>query len=206
MSWLSKALGLSKNPASAANPYLSQIPGVGQQYYSPYVQQGQEAGSQLRGEYQKQLKPAEFLSSLQSQYEPSDQYKFNQEELMRGMRSLTGAGGYRESPEAAKQYGQRARQLLSEDEQRYLQNALGIYQQGIGGLQDVYGKGASASSALADYLGSALGQQAGMAYRGAAQDMGRNRDLLSLISQSLGGGAGFAMQPSGSLFGRKLWG
>jgi hypothetical protein len=59
MSWLSKALGLSssQNPANAAQPYLQQIPGVGHQNYDPYIQQGQQAGQTLQGEYGKAIRP-----------------------------------------------------------------------------------------------------------------------------------------------------
>lgn len=191
MSWLSKALGISssQNPARAAMPYLNQVPGVVHQGYDPYVQQGQQAGQTLQSEYSKQLDPATFLSHLQEGYKPSSEYDFKKEELMKGMRAMGGAGGYSGTPLHQMQYGEQADKLLSGDMQQYLQNALGIYGQGIAGTQDFYNKGYGATSSLTDALGSNLQTQATNAFTGQQQQNQSRQALMNALMKALTQGA-----------------
>ena len=200
MSWLSKALGLSssQNPANAAQPYLQQIPGVGHQYYDPYIQQGQQAGQTLQSEYGKQLDPTTFLNELQKGYKPSESYQFRKDDLMKEMAAVAGQGGYAGTPMAQRQYGEQANRILSEDQQQYLQNALGIYGQGISGEQDFYNKGYGASGNMADLLGGALNQQGGLAFQGQSQQNTNRQALIRALAQALGLGAGAAMNPAGA--------
>lgn len=198
MSWLSKALGISssQNPSRAAMPYLDKIPGVGHQYYDPYISQGHEAGQTLQGEYAKQLDPTAFLEQLQSSYKPSGAYNMKKDELERGMRAMGASGGYGGTPEHLRQYGQASDELLSGDMQQYLKNALGIYDQGIAGTQDLYNKGYGASGSMADMLGSNLAQQGGLAYQGqASQNQGHQaliNSLMKILGQGGAAGAGYA--------------
>lgn len=190
MSWLSKALGISssQNPAAAAQPYLQQIPGVGHQYYDPYIQQGQQAGQRLQGEYEKQLDPTAFMSQLQSGYKPSDAYQFKSGELQKGMRAMGGAGGYGGTPYHQQQYGEQADKLLSGDMQQYLQNAMDIYGQGIKGEQGLQQQGFGASGSMADLMGGGLLAQGTTAATGQAQQNQNRQQLISglmkLLSQS----------------------
>ena len=214
MSWLSKALGLSssQNPANAAQPYLQQIPGVGHQYYDPYIQQGQQAGQTLQGEYGKQLDPATFMDHIMGQYKQSEGYKGRQDDLMKQMASVAGQGGYAGTPYAQQQYGEQANKLMADDQQQYLKNALGIYDQGISGEQDFYNKGYGASGSLADMLGSNFAQQGGLAYQGQQSQNQNKQALMSMLSKLLSQGAGAglgatlgsAMGPGGSLLGAKM--
>lgn len=191
MSWLSKAFGLSRsqNPANAAQPYLQQIPGVGHQYYDPYIQQGQQAGQTLQGEYGKQLDPSSFMDHIMGQYKQSEGYKGRQGDLMKQMAAVAGQGGYAGTPMAQQQYGEQANKLMADDQQQYLQNALGIYNQGIGGEREVAERGYGASGSLADMLGGALGSQATNAF-GGQQQMNQNRQaMMSAFMKMLGQGA-----------------
>lgn len=197
MSWLSKALGLSssQNPANAAQPYLQQIPGVGHQYYDPYVQQGQQAGQTLQSEYGKQLDPATFMNQLMEQYKPSEASQFRKDDLMKEMAAISGQGGYAGTPMAQRQYGEQANRIMSEDQQQYLKNALGIYDQGIEGERDIYNKGYGASGSMADLLGGTLGSQATMGFEGQAQQNKNRQELIAAFGKLLGqagaGGAGY---------------
>ena len=197
MSWLSKALGLSssQNPANAAQPYLQQIPGVGHQNYDPYIQQGQQAGQTLQGEYGKQLDPSAFMDHIMGQYKQSEGYKGRQDDLMKQMASVAGQGGYAGTPYAQQQYGQQANKLMSDDQQQYLQNALGIYDKGISGEQDFYNKGYGASGSMADMEGGALNSQGTLAFEGQAQQNKNRQAMISAFMKMLGqgaaGGAGY---------------
>jgi hypothetical protein len=196
MSWISKALGISsgQNPANAAMPYLNQIPGVGHTAYDPYIQQGQQAGSRLGGEYERQLDPTTFMNDIMGHYKQSEGYQGRRDELMKGMGSAAAQGGYAGTPLAQEQYGQQANKLMADDEENYLQNALKIYGQGISGERDFYDKGYGASGSLADLLGSNLSQQAGVAYQGAdSQNQQRQalvKGLTDMIAKIGGAAAG----------------
>lgn len=208
MSWLSKAFGMSKsqNPANAAMPYLNQIPGVGQNAYNPYIQQGQQAGQTLGGEYGKMLDPTAFMNQLMEQYKPSDAYQYKQKDITKGLGAMAAQGGYAGTPMALEQYAGATDKALSDDMQQYLQNALGIYGQGIAGQQDFYNKGFQGSSSLADMLAGNLNQQGGLAFQGQSQQNSNQAGLMKMLAQMLGGAGGFATQPTASIFGNKLWG
>ena len=205
MSWLSQLFHGGKNPAQAAQPYLDQIPDVGHKYYDPYVQQGQEAGNTLKEQYGQMLDPQAFLDKIQGGYKPSEGYQYQLGELTKGIGSQAAAGGFSGTPLHQQQYGEMAQGLMSKDMQQYLQNALGIYGKGLEGEQDIYGKGFGASGSLADYLGSNLSQQGGLAFQGQQQQNANQNALFSALAQLLGGAGGAAMNPM-SLFGKQLWG
>ena len=198
MSWLSKALGLSssQNPANAAMPYLNQIPGVGHQYYDPYINKGREAESTLSNEYSKQLDPTQFMDSIMQNYKRSGAYNNRHDDLMKEMSAMSASGGYAGTPMAMKQGGEAVNRLMSEDEQQYLKNALGIYDQGIAGTQDFYNKGFQGSGSMADLLGSNLAQQGGLAYQGQASQNQNRQALINSLMKALGqgaaGGVGYA--------------
>lgn len=192
MSWLSNLLGTSKsqNPANAAMPYLQQIPGVGHQYYDPYIQQGQQAGDVLKEQYGQMLDPTAFMDKIYSQYKPSEAYQYQLGELTKGIGSQAAAGGFAGTPLHQQQYGEMAQGLLSKDMQQYLQNALGIQQTGLSGEQDIYGKGFQAGGSLADLLAGNLGTQAGLAFQGQQQQNMNRQALINALGGLLGKGAG----------------
>lgn len=190
MSILSKIFGF-KNPADSAMPYLNQIPGIGQQYYDPFVQSGRTAGTRLEGEYDQLLSdPNAFIDKIMSGYEPSKGFQFQKDLLSKALGSTAAAGGYRGTDFDQLQQGEAIQGLLSKDMQQYLQNVLGAYKTGLEGEQDIYDKGFQASGSLADYLGSALGQQGQVAFQGQAQKNANKAGLFKLLAQALGGAAG----------------
>lgn len=199
-------MGKSQNPANAAMPYLNQIPGVAQNAYNPYIQQGQQAGQALGGEYGKLLDPTTFMNQLMEQYKPSEAYKYKQKDITKGLGAVAAQGGFAGTPMAEEQYAGATDKALSDDMQQYLQNALGIYGQGIAGQQDFYNKGFGASGSLADILTGNLNQQGGLAFQGQSQQNANQAGLMKMLAQLLGGAGGFATQPTGSIFGNKLWG
>lgn len=206
MSWLSSLFGGGKsNPANAAMPYLNQIPGVGEKYYNPYIEQGQQAGGMLSEQFQKLMSdPTGFINQLQSQYKPSEGYQFKRGELEKGLGAQAAAGGLAGTPYHQQEYGQMADKLLSEDMQQYLENALGVYGKGLAGEQGFYNTGFQASQNLADMLAGNLNQQGGLAFQGQAQKNANQQQLMQMLAQLLGGAGGLVSNPL-SLFGNKIW-
>ena len=178
------------DPSKAANNYLNQIPGVGHKNYDPFVNEGKTAGGILQGEYGKQLDPTTFMDQIMQHYNQSAGAKYKTDLLGRGIGSTAAAGGIAGTPEHQREYGQMASDISSEDMQKYFDNTMGIYNNGIKGEQDVYGHGFDATKELTDLLGGTLSSQAGGAY-GEAQSKNADRQaLMQALIKALSQGAG----------------
>lgn len=208
MSMLSKFLfGKKADPMGAANQYLSQIPGVGKQYYDPYISRGLDAGGKAQTEYDKLMSdPSGFINALMGSYEPSKGYQFQKDLLTKEMSNTAAAGGIAGTPLDQMTQAEGVQGLLSKDMQQFLQNVLGVYGTGLSGEQGLYDTGFQASGNLADLIGSSLNQQGGLAFQSAQQRNKDRMDKMKMLAQALGGVGGFATGGTGSLFGQKLWG
>lgn len=195
MSILSKMFGGGgQSPADAARQYTSQIPGVGKEYYDPFIAKGREAGDILSGEYGNLISdPNAFIDRLMGGYKPSEGYQYQKEQLGKELSANAAAGGVAGTPYARQQQGEMIQGLLSKDMQDYLSNVLGAYKTGLGGESDIFGKGFTASGNLADMLGGTLNQEAGLAYKEAADRKARGSDFLSMLGKALSTGAGYAL-------------
>lgn len=197
----------SEDPSKAANQYLSQIPGIGQQYMNPYVQQGQQAQGVLQGQYNQLMSPTSFMDTIMSQYQPSQAYQFQLGDLTSQIGNTAAAGGVAGTPLHQRQQAEMAQNLMSKDMQQYLQNALGIYGTGLQGEQGFYNTGFGASKELMDLLGGALNQQAGLAFNAAQQQQQNKGQMLGTLG-SIGGGiiGGIYGGPGGAAAGSKVGG
>jgi len=184
--------GGDRDPAAEAKPYLDQIPGVGKQYYDPFINRGAEADTQLGGQYNELLTdPVGFLNKLMGGYKPSEGYQAQKSELSNELRNTAAAGGVAGTPYHQKMQGDMIQKLLSGDMQQFLQNVMGNYNLGMQGKQGESNKGFQASNWLADLIGGSLNQQAGLAFR-SAEDANASSDAFTkLLMQGLGIGAGF---------------
>lgn len=190
MSILSKLFG-GRNPADAANPYLNQIPGVGHQYYDPYVNAGLDASGKLKKQFESLFSdPTAFMDKLMEGYEPSKGYQFQKDALTKELGNTAAAGGVAGTPMDQMNQGAGVQDLLGKDQQQFLQNALGIFGTGLEGEQGIANQGFNASGSLADLLGGALNQQGGLAFQGQAQKNSNKNALWSALAKALGMGAG----------------
>lgn len=206
MSILSKLFGgdSGSNPANAAMPYLNQIPGVGHEYYDPFVNQGREAGNTVSGQYENLTHdPMSLINSIMKSYQPSEGYQFNKNLLQKEMSNTAASGGIAGTPLDQLNQAQGVHGLLSQDQQQYLQNALGLYHTGLEGEQGIANKGFASSGALADLLGGSLNQRGGLAFQGQQQQNANKTDLLHTLITALATGAGAYF---GGPFGARLAG
>lgn len=193
MSILDRIFGHRNDPAQAANKYLNQIPGIGHQYYDPFINQGAEAGNKLSGHYGNLLDdPTGFINKILAGYKPSEGYQYQKEQVGRSLSNTAAAGGIAGTPLDQMNQGEAVQKLLSGDMQQYLQNALGAYGLGLQGEQGIANKGFNASGSLADFLGGALNQQGGLAFQGAQQHNSDRNSIISALIKALGHGAGSA--------------
>ncbi len=201
-----------KDPAAAAMPYLNQIPGIGKEAYNPFIQQGQQS-SQITNPIYSQMAqdPSGFLNQMMNNYSPSEGYRFKEQALSRALGNTAAAGGMSGTQGHQMEQGDMIRGLLGQDQQQYLANLLGIQGQGLQGHEGNIGRGYGASGDLAGYLGTALGNQGGLAFQGVQQenqynmDKMRNRskfwgDIAQAVGSAVGGGGGGAR--AGSIFGQ----
>lgn len=180
------------DPMQDANKYMNQIPGMGKQYYNPFIQRGQRAGDSLEGEYGKMMNPTSFMDDIMKNYNMSAGATYERDKLGKGIGSTAAAGGFAGTPEHQRQYGEMADKIMSGDMQQYLSNALGIHDRGMSGEENFFNKGYDASSSLADLLGGTLSSQAGLAFK---SDTDRNADrsaLMNAIMKALAQGGGAA--------------
>jgi len=179
--------GSGQNPADSAMPYLNQARQMGEQNVSPYMQQGLQAQEGLSSVYNQQAKdPSAFLNQIMSNYNPSEGYKYKQQEMLKGARNSAAQGGFSGTDFDQQGQADMIRGLLGGDMQQFVQNALGAQQQGMYGAEAQAGRGMQA----ADWMGNLLGNQGQLAYQGQAQKnqlrSDRRNALLNMIS-SLGG-------------------
>lgn len=183
-----------EDPSKEANKYLDQIPGMGKQYYNPFIERGARSGDLLEGEYGKLLKPTSFIDDIMKNYNMSAGATYQRDKLGKGIGATAAAGGFAGTPEHQQEYGEMANKIMSGDMQQYLENALGLYNRGLGGEEGFFGKGYDASKELADLIGGTLSSQAGGAFQGASQT-NASRDafmnaLVKAFTSSAGAGAG----------------
>lgn len=206
MNWLSSLLGLGgglgtaagglfnlfgpkqKNPADIANKYISQIPGQTQQYYSPYMQAGQGAMSDLQNRY-KGLLSGDVQNQLAAGYKESPGYQRALQQALQSGSAAAAAGGMLGTPAHQEQNMELASDIASKDFNNYLQNQLGLYGLGLSGEQGLNQMGFEANKSMADTVGNALSQQGAYGYAGQAGQNAAKSQGIGNIFGGLGMGA-----------------
>lgn len=204
MSILNSLFGNRHDPAKAAMPYLNQVSGVGQQYYNPFIQQGQRAGGIAQGQYDQLAQdPMAFINEIMAGYSPSTGYQFKKDQLSKGLGASAAAGGFRGTSGDQMAQGDLINSLLGQDMQQWLQNVVGAQGIGLQGQENAINRGYDASSSLADYLGTNLGNQAGLAAGSAQFKNNKRAGMFGTLENLLMQAAGAAGQSGafGKMFG-----
>lgn len=176
------------NPSRAAGNELGKIPGYGQEAYNPFIKQGQNAMGQLGPQYSQMAgNPTDFYNNIMSQYKPSAGYQYQADKLGQAAHNNAAAGGFAGTGGHNQMHGELLQQLLGGDMQQFLSNILGIQGSGQQGLQRQADTGFIGSGGLADYLGSAAGQQGGFNAYGRHEQNANRNEGLSALSNLLGG-------------------
>jgi hypothetical protein len=198
--------GKFRNPADAARPYSEQIPGAVSPYYQPYINQGQEVDPRLMETYGRMgQNPMDYLNELMSGYSPSAGFKAKEKRLLETASNASAAGGFSGLPYDQEQQQGIVSALMDDSMQDWIKNVLGIQGTGLEGQQHISDRGYRASTGYGDILGGNLDQQAGLAFQGTAQKNQNRTNWMNLLGGGAGAALGFATQPTGSIFGKKLW-
>jgi len=190
-------LGNKTNPADVANKTIGQIPGKSEQYYSPYMQAGQGALSDLQNQY-KGLLAGDTQNQLGANFKESPGYQWKLKQALQNQSNAAAQGGYLGTPMSQQNAAEVGNGLASEDYNNYLQNQMGLYGMGLQGEQGLNNQGFDANKAMADTWGSTLGQQGAYDFAGQA---GKNASKASGLSDLFSGlgtaGASFFGGPAG---------
>lgn len=185
--------GHQKNPADDAMPYLDKIPGMAEDTYNPYIKQGKQFDPQLMELFSSLMKdPNAFYDKLASGYEPSAAYQAQKKRLSGDIGATAAAGGYAGTPEHEQQIGDMSHELLTGDFDKYLQNVMNMFTQGVTGGQGYSDRGYGASKDLMDILGQVLGTKAGLAFEGRSAKNANKNAMAQALLQALAQGGSFA--------------
>ena len=202
MSWFSNIFG-NKNPANSAMPYLNQIPGQTQPYQQPWYEAGKNMLPGLTDQYNQLINdPAKRLNDIGAGYKESPGFKFAMQQALQGANHAAAAGGMAGSPQHEQQNMQLSNDIASQDYNKWLQNALGLYDTGLSGGQNISNQGQQSGQNIADMIAQTLAQQAQYGFRGTQEQNSMNNSLLGGLGR-LGGAAlgGLAGGPWGAFAG-----
>jgi hypothetical protein len=194
---LSAMFGGGANPASAAMPYVQQVPDVMHQYFDPYVASGQDALSTLTGQYQTLLDdPSQIYNQMAAGYTQSPGYQWNYDQAMKAATDAAAAGGMSGTPASQQQAATMASGVAAQDFNPYMQSVLGLYGQGLQGEQALNQMGYQGSKELAESLANNLMTQGTLAFQGQEQQNKATGDLLSgLLGAGTSLGTAYMLSP-----------
>lgn len=170
--------GGGENPQS----YLSGFPGTLTHYLSPYANMGQSLIPSVESGYQSMMNPSAFINKMGAGYTESPGYQFNLGQALNASNQAAAAGGMGGSPASQEYSANIAHNMANQDYNQYLNNAEGLYQQGLGGLTGLENQGFGAAGDIASGLQNYMTMQAQLA---AAQQAQQEKEAGSLFG-SLG--------------------
>lgn len=192
MSAFSSMFSGGKNPADAAMPYYEQIPDILKQYLQPFVDQGMDSMSILSSQYGDLVNdPTSFIDSIMNDYTSSAGYKAQSEQMLGQAANTSAAGGFTGTSTDVYNQSKIVNDLMAQDQQQYLQNALGVYGTGLQGEQSLFNTGYNAAGQLSSGLAGNLSTEGSLAFQGQAQKNASNNALMSSLAKAAGAGAGF---------------
>lgn len=182
---------LFPNAAKGAEGPLNQIPGQIKPYYEPYINAGKSTLPGYQDIMQKLLSnPQDFINELGKGYQKSPGYDFRLNQGENAINNAQAAGGMLGSPQHQQEAGELAGNLANKDFGEYMDRILKGLGIGAAGTSDIVGKGAGASSDLAQALAQVLMSKSNLKYAGQAN---QNQQTGGLIGNVIGG--------IGSMFG-----
>lgn len=190
------------NDPRFAEHHLQKLPGIGEQYFNPFIQQGQEAQGLASEQYNKMTSnPMDYLGSIVESYKPSQGYQFREKRATDAARNAAAAGGLTGTYNDQASQAELVNNLLGADMQEYLANVLGIQGAGLQGQENAMSRGFGASGNLANYLGDTVGAQAGLASNREQQQYARDLDYQNAMAEHEAGLRAGVQNMMGSFFG-----
>ncbi len=162
--------GLGKgynDPTKGASNLIGQIPGKTEGYYSPYMNAGKGALSDLQNQY-KGLLGGTTQNDLGANFKESPGYKWKLQQAMQNQANAASQGGYLGTPMSQQNAAEVGNGLASEDYDNDIKNQMGLYGMGLQGEEGLNNQGFEANKGMADTWGNSMNQQAALDYAGKA--------------------------------------
>lgn len=191
--------GSGAGASKAANKYLDQanqnINNFGQQYQnmlSPWVNSGQNALGNYQDAIMSMSNPQDFINNLTSQYSISPFAKYQMNQGIKAANAAGAASGMLGSGAEQEALQRMGNDIIGQDEQRYLNNLMGVWGQYTGGLNNLQGQGLGAQQSVGQMLAQLLGMQNNNYNQMGANAGSGYSSGMQGISNMLGGGLGMA--------------
>ena len=177
--------GDNKNPFDEAMNQYKQYGQNAEEAQNPFY----TAGTGAIGDYQSWLKnmkdPAGFLNNLTSQYHESPYAKYQQNQATRAAQNVGSASGLTGSTPLMLQAQENAANISSQDQNQWLQNALGINTQYGQGQQNLMQGGQRSADQLSN-IRMQLAQLMGQGAAGSAESENRDQaNQLAMLAKYL---------------------
>lgn len=178
-------LFFAKDPSDDASKYLDQMGGSVDKYMDPYINAGKDTMPLLQGQYKQLMNdPTSIMSMVGNKYQQSPGYQFQTQQAEGAANRAGAAGGMLGSPQQQQQIAQSINGIANQDYNGFLDRGLGLYGQGMSGMNDINHMGMDASSQAMMAKIQAYLAQATNAYAGAANS---NQTKSGGIGSILGG-------------------
>lgn len=152
------------DPYGAASPYLEGIPDTLKQYYDPYVQAGEWALPNLQEQYGRLMQdPGGVMGGIGAGFQQSPGYQFSVDQARRASEQSAAAGGMVGSPQQQQAIAETTTGLANQDYYNYMNQALGLYGQGLSGTAGLAETGYGAATGLGQNLANVAMSQANLA-------------------------------------------
>lgn len=175
--------GDSGKPYDKAMEQYQQFANKAQGTQQPYLNAGQGAIGDYQQWLQGQKDPSGFINNLMSGYSESPYAKYMQQQSLNAGQNAASASGLMGSTPLMQQLQQNAGNIASEDQNKWLQNVLGINSQYGQGQQNLMTGGQNSANALTNMYQN-LGNQMGQAAYG--KEAGKQQDFWNTIGGGLG--------------------
>lgn len=184
---LASMFGNWTNPADEAMPYLEGLPGQMKPYFDPWIDAGKRQIPGLEDEYGKLTgDPGAFINNMGKGYQQSPGFEFAMKRALGAANQSSAAGGMAGSP-AAQEWSQGiASNMAAKDYNNWLQNALGAYNRGLSGRENMFGTGAKMGADFGNTIGNVELQKALLKYMGQNAENQREGEMWGALGSGIG--------------------
>lgn len=187
MSFLSNLFG---GGGHFTNPYDSAI-NTYEPYgdmLDPYMQQGSYALPREHEAINNMMagNGTQQINDIMSHYSASPYAKYQEGQAQKAANNAASVGGLIGTPQEQQALAQNISGIVSKDQQNYLNNALGQYNRGFGGLSALGNMGFGATQQYGDYLGNLANYKAQQQAAQNQYDAQKRKNMLSGIGNLIG--------------------
>jgi hypothetical protein len=171
-----------KNPATAANNTIGQIPGQVKPYYQPYMDSGKTALNNLQGQNTSLLNGTK-QNELGAGYKESPGYQYALQQALQAGNNASAAGGMSGTPQHQELNMDAASGLASRDYNNYMDRQNNLYNTGYGGTQNLNAQGYDANNQMGTTQANVTGQQGAYNFMGQqGQNQGQQQGMSNIFS------------------------